>query len=82
MIDIAVCVGSTCHVKGTKQVFEQLKNLISLNRLSGKVSLRGTFCMGNCQQGVSVTVDGVAHSVQPESVNAFFTKEILSKIHK
>lgn len=82
MIDIAVCVGSTCHVKGTKQVLEQLKNLISLNRLSGKVNLHGTFCLGNCQQGVSVTVDGEVFSVQPESVNAFFTKEILSKIHK
>ncbi len=82
MIDITVCIGSTCHVKGSKQVLEQLKNLISLNRLAGKVNLHGTFCLGNCQQGVSVTIDGEVYSVHPDTVNEFFTKEILSKVRK
>ena len=82
MIDITVCIGSTCHVKGSKQVMEQLKNLISLNRLAGKVSLHGTFCMGKCQQGVAVMIDGDVYSVHPDTVNNFFTEEVLAKVRK
>ena len=80
MVDITVCVGSTCHVKGSNQVVEQLQNLIKLNRLSDKVALRGTFCVGNCQKGVSVTVNGELFSVHPETVNEFFTEQILAKV--
>ena len=82
MIDITVCIGSTCHVKGSKQVMEQLKNLISLNRLAGKVNLHGTFCMGKWQQGVAVMIDGDVYSVHPDTVNNFFTEEVLAKVRK
>ena len=82
MIDITVCIGSTCHVKGSKQVMEQLKNLISLNRLAGKVNLHGTFCMGKCQQGVAVMIDGDVYSVHPDTVNNFFTEDVLAKVRK
>ena len=54
---ITVCIGSSCHVKGSRLVVEQLKNLISENKLEDKVELAGTFCLGQCQQGVCVTID-------------------------
>ena len=43
-------------------------------------SSSGTFCMGDCVNGVNVTVDGVKHSVSPETVDEFFEKEVLAKV--
>lgn len=80
MLKIIVCIGSSCHIKGSRKVVEELQNLIAENGLGSKVELGGTFCMGRCQQGVCVTVDGEFYSVTPESVGEFFTKEVLSKV--
>ena len=65
---ITVCIGSSCHIKGSRQVVEQLQYLIASNKLDDKVELGGTFCIGKCQQGVCVTVD------------EFFKKEVLAKV--
>ena len=46
---ITVCIGSSCHIKGSRQVVEQLQQLISENNLKDRVELAGTFCMGKCQ---------------------------------
>ena len=80
MIKITVCIGSSCHIKGSRQVVEQLQYLIAKNNLNDKVELSGTFCMGKCQEGVCVTVDGVFHSVSPDTVQTFFEEEILKKV--
>ncbi len=76
---VTVCIGSSCHLKGSRQVVEQLQYLIAHNSLKDKVELGGTFCMGNCQQGVCVTVDDGFFSVSPDAVNEFFENEILVK---
>jgi len=77
---ITVCIGSSCHIKGSRQVVEQLQYLISENNLGDNVELGGTFCMGKCQQGVCVTVDGEFYSVTPDSTKSFFQKQILAKV--
>ena len=77
---ITVCIGSSCHIKGSRQVVEELQSFIGENNLGDKVELGGTFCMGQCQQGVCVTVDEVFHSVTPETVRDFFEKEVLAKV--
>ncbi len=76
---VTVCIGSSCHLKGSRQVVEQLQYLISENDLKDKVELGGTFCMGNCQLGVCVTVDDKFYSVTPENVGEFFEENILGK---
>ena len=80
MLKITVCIGSSCHIKGSRLVVEQLQKLIAENNIGDKVELGGTFCMGKCQQGVCVTVDEDFHSVTPENVNEFFSKEILERV--
>ena len=80
MMKITVCIGSSCHIKGSRQVVEQLQALIAENNVGNVVDLGGTFCMGQCQQGVCVTVNDEFHSVTPESVVEFFNKEVLAKI--
>lgn len=77
---VTVCIGSSCHLKGSRQVVERLQALINDKNLKDKVDLGGTFCLGRCQEGVCVTVDGNFFSVSPESVDNFFEKEVLSKL--
>ena len=77
---VTVCIGSSCHIKGSRQVVEQLQKLIKDNGIEEKVDLGGTFCLGNCQQGVCVTVDEAFHSVSPDTVGEFFANEILAKV--
>lgn len=77
---VTVCIGSSCHIKGSRQVVESLQALIAENKLGDKVELGGTFCMGKCQQGVCVTVDDEFHSVTIDNVNEFFENNIKSKV--
>lgn len=77
---VTVCIGSSCHIKGSRSVVEQLQYLIAENHLGDKVDLGGTFCMGKCQQGVCVTVDDEFFSVTPDTVTDFFEKEVKAKL--
>ena len=80
MLKVTVCIGSSCHVKGSRQVVEELQYLVGENGLKDKVELGGTFCMGRCQEGVCVTVGNEFFSVSPETVKEFFKKEIASRV--
>lgn len=80
MIKITVCIGSSCHIKGSRQVVEQLQYLIAKNNLNDKVELSGTFCMGKCQNGVCVKVNDELFSLTPDQVNEFFEKNVVEKI--
>ena len=80
MIKITICIGSSCHLKGSRRVVEQLQQLISEKGGGDQVELGGTFCIGNCQQGVCVTVNDTFYSVTPETVEEFFANEVLAKI--
>lgn len=77
---ITVCIGSSCHLKGSRQVVEGLQKLIADHNLKDKVELAGTFCMGNCQNGVCVTLDDQLFSLTPESTEAFFNEHVLAKM--
>ena len=77
---VIVCIGSSCHIKGSRQVVEELQYLIAQNNFGDKVELGGTFCMGKCQEGVCVTVDDNFHSVSPDTVKDFFEREIKAKV--
>lgn len=77
---ITVCIGSSCHIKGSRQVVEQLQYLISENKLKDKIDLAGTFCMGKCQTGVNVTIDGEHFSVSPSTTKSFFENEVMERL--
>lgn len=77
---VTVCIGSSCHLKGSRQIVEELQYRIAKNNLKDKVELGGTFCMGDCKSGVCVTIDGNKFSVTPETTAEFFEKEIAAKV--
>ena len=77
---VTVCIGSSCHIKGSRQVVEQLQELVAANGLEDKVELAGTFCMGRCQEGVCVTVEDEFHSVTPDNVKEFFEANVKARV--
>ena len=79
---VTVCIGSSCHVRGSRQVVEQLQDLIRDHNLSDEVELCGSFCMGQCPLGVCVKVDDEFCSVTPEGTRAFFEEKVLKPLNK
>ena len=77
---VTVCIGSSCHLKGSRAVVERLQQLVAENDLKDRVELSGKFCRGNCRNGVSVTVDDELFSVSPETVDEFFKQNVLAKL--
>lgn len=76
---ITVCIGSSCHVKGSRQVVEGLQQLIAEHNLGDKVEIGGTFCMGQCQKGVCVAIEEQIFSVTPDTIEEFFMQNVLGK---
>ncbi len=77
---VTVCIGSSCHIKGSRQVVASLQELIARHHLENDVELAGTFCLNNCQRGVSVQIGETVYSVSPDTVEEFFQKEIVEKL--
>lgn len=77
---IVVCVGSSCHLKGSKLVVERLRELIAEKDLGDKVEIGGMFCAGRCQKDVCVMIGDEAYSVTPASVDEFFASDVLGKL--
>lgn len=80
MMKIAVCIGSSCHLKGAREVVEKLQSLIKLHNLEDKLTLSGRFCMGKCQSGVSVEIDGKLYSMNPNNVEEIFMEAVVEPL--
>ena len=80
MLNVSICVGSACHMKGSKEVVAKLKELVAEHQLQGEVLLNGSFCTGNCQYAVCVVIDDTVFSVRPETTEEFIENEILSRV--
>lgn len=77
---VTICIGSACHLKGSKEIIGKLQNLVKEHSLEEKVDLNGSFCSGNCVNGVCVTVDNQLYSLKPEDTREFFSKEIMGRL--
>ncbi len=77
---IQVCIGSSCHIKGSHQIVELLKQAIETHSLQDEVTLAGSFCIGQCNRvGVTVQVDDQVYTgITPESFGEFFNNKILA----
>lgn len=66
-MEVEICVGSSCHFKGSYQVVEVMEKYIEDNDLSEEIQLKGSFCLGHCTAGVSARIDGKVVSLSPEN---------------
>ncbi len=79
---IQICVGSSCHLKGSYELVEKFKNAIEAHDIEGEITLAGSFCTGNCNRdGVTVQIDDETFTgVTPEGFKEFFKENVLGKI--
>ena len=78
---ITVCVGSSCHVRGSHEIIQRYGDLIAEHRLKEQVSLRGSFCMERCAEGVNMDIDGEPLSAQSlKDAERIFHDKVLSKL--
>ncbi len=90
MMNIKICVGSSCHLKGSYDVIEHFKEVVKKYNVEDLVDLQASFCLGYCAQGVTVQVDGFdqptvqkigkdtlfLHNVNKDNVEELFSKDI------
>ena len=79
---IQICVGSSCHLKGSPEIIELLEKAGADHHLETEVTLAGSFCIGKCNRiGVTVQVDDEIHTgITRENFKEFFTENVLNKI--
>lgn len=83
MTNVTICVGSSCHLKGSKQVIKTFETLIKDGGLTDKVKLSGSFCMGLCiHDGVSVKIGDETYFVMPESAEEFFKTNVIGAMER
>ena len=84
MLFVQVCVGSSCHIKGSAEIVELFESAVKDNHLEDEVVLSGSFCIGKCNRvGVTVQVDDDVHvGVTKENFREFFKKNVLDVIEK
>ena len=82
MLIVQVCVGSSCHLKGSEAIVELLEKAIADNHIEDDVVLSGSFCIGKCNRvGVTVQVNDDVHvGITAENFREFFNKYILDVI--
>lgn len=80
-MEVLICVGSSCHLKGSYDVINLFKAAVKDNNLEDTVTLRGTFCLGKCaSSGVTIKVnDEIITGVTKENFNEVFQKYVLKK---
>lgn len=79
MKTITVCIGSSCHLKGSYDVVQELQKIIKENNLESDVSVKASFCLGECTKGVSVKIDeGPVLALKKENVMDFFNEYVIT----
>lgn len=81
---IQICVGSSCHLKGSPEIVELLQKAVSDHQLENIVTLAGSFCIGKCNRvGVTVQVDDdIFVGITKENFKEFFTDNVLAKLER
>lgn len=81
---VQICVGSSCHLRGSAEVVELFQKAVEEHHLEGEVALAGSFCIGKCNRiGVTVQVDDTVHTgVTRENFKEFFKEHVLAILEK
>ena len=84
MLFVQVCVGSSCHLKGSADIVELFEKAMAEHHLEDEIVLSGSFCIGKCNRiGVTIQVNDDVHvGVTKENFREFFQKNILDAIEK
>lgn len=80
MVEVVICVGSSCHMKGSYRVVETFKEMAIEHKVIDNISIKASFCMKNCVDGISTSVDGkLISGVNVKNASDKFLEHILPK---
>ena len=79
---VQICVGSSCHLKGSRDIIGLMQQAIEKNHLESEITLAGSFCTGQCNRvGVTITVDDeIFTGVTRDTFTDFFNDHVLKKL--
>lgn len=80
-MNIYICVGSSCHLKGSYNIINLMKDALEKNNLTDKINVSAAFCLGRCTNGVTIKVDDeIITGVSPENFNEIFEQHVLKNV--
>ena len=80
---LKVCVGSSCHLKGSYDVIEKFKECIKKYEVEDIVDLQASFCLGHCSEGVTVKADEeFLLNVNKDNAEEIFVNEIIPELKR
>ena len=83
MIEVTVCVGSSCHIKGSRKFIERLNELIRKHHLEERVILKGSFCLEHCAEGFNWKIgEELFSSKDVKSAEEIFREKLLEPLLK
>jgi len=83
MITVTVCVGSSCHIKGARDMIARFNEFLNKEGLEDEVELKGSFCMERCGEGINWEIDGeVSSSPDVDEGVKMFREKILDALDK
>jgi NADH:ubiquinone oxidoreductase subunit E len=83
MITVTVCVGSSCHIKGARDMIARFSDFLTAENLTGQVELKGSFCMERCGDGINWQIgDEIISSASVDDGAEMFQKKVLELLNK
>lgn len=81
VIRVYICVGSSCHLKGSYHIIKTFESMIKEHNLKDKVEINASFCLGQCTKGVAMKVeDDLVDNVNVSNAKEIFEKYIMGRI--
>ena len=81
MVTVTVCVGSSCHIKGSRQIIVRFNEMLKEHGLEDKIELQGSFCMERCGEGLNWQIDEEpVTSASVEEAIRPFTEKVLKPL--
>ncbi len=78
MATVTVCVGSSCHVKGARDMIMRFSELLKQYNCEDKIELKGSFCMDRCGEGINWQINNeLVTSSDVESAVKTFKEKVL-----
>lgn len=75
-MELTVCVGESCHLNGAEIVLKVFQDLVKKEDLQTKIELKGSFCIGECDEQALVSYrigDRLVRTHRQEAETSFYT---------
>ena len=82
-MEITICVGSSCHIRGSHAFIDYLQKAIAAHQIEEQVVLKASFCIGYCSEGINIKIDDERVVVSGlDDLKEIFEKRIVPAVKK